>query len=1655
MSKFLENLGSALADQMSSQFSTGENNTHSLDAVIDGQNVKYGSLGDFAQKFDQSAERRYVEEGYLRRDPYNADPKQLEILMQEPNATVLVKKKMFSSVAENFRPDFMDKDEILYYKAIRVLFANKCRQIAALEKLSKIEKISSAVGKIDVQLMPIIFSLTDSLNFGLGEGTNLFGALGDSSPFTKSVSNLTRIIDRVRKVYTFNQPNKYTTWITDTSNLYQSQFGQGTGVIEITNFTNLTTSVSVDMNNPGTVGFSILDPYEVMLINDYDIERAISDATNMFYNKRIFQFGLTSADEIINNTQMQLNQARGIRKASPISIKIDPDTLLGKRVTAIIDSLGIELVFKYDSTGGTGFPGLGGFTDSGVEIGEEYLKGGAVAGFDGLDVKPTKLGPDQNIRRLKTETELSLFKRLITAIYNKLQLLANSQNSAQIYNGNTNYVRRKMRFNFSGKLIIQPMDTVHVYMNSKSRFDNKILAGLNNMMTGSGILQNINNTLTDFTNAAKSFGTLFGGKGGVPLQVEKSVFVGPDFPNHLWTLMRTQFVTEQEGTHVFGGVIESATDNWAGGKFTIDVRGRDNTYYFEQGKINFKPGADVFAGFFDPLTPFKTKFDEISSNQKSDTPDLLEENKYLMGPDGNKSLVRFKLGPYVGEKATQGNYIGDHSIDPITGAITKVFYAPDGLVYKWKEGIGVFTQTGSSNFINDPNRVGNQNTFSEPFAGQDIMNVLSLLIAGVPYNFATYYKTTNQGTPSEFTRRLNQDLTKSNTLWGNFIPFKNIVLDEESYKLAIREQSVVTQANLDLESKLREFEDLNNKARVNSALNALGGSTSAGDIPKNSDFYNINSRISALKENIDKQITKLKEQNERFNKNFGVDASADFNQLLDANQTGKQESNPELRRHLRMKMNFLTRRMSYEVRANEDRNLFIVDDFYDKDYDIAAFSKFPEGALKMYNNEFTSVKEKIQNVAGLLNLEVFCDTQGHIRVRPPQYNRIPSSVFYRMMYLKQALNVQVFPQYLDDLFSTQMETLRDRLEVIEDQIRLYCAILGKRSATNVDDDTVKFIRSASASENKAASFAFVSGGDGLIADVSGMFNQANPDAKDAQKSYGITPLKNFNIGVGQQANTTKDLFPNTYRYSIIKTALESQKLSQDGFNLSDVAAVEDSTVVNDLINRIRQKSSIKIEVYDFVTKSNPDAPFATRGQIDIFKLTQNISDKIRERQAVLKLFYNTIKNVVEYRSLDDPKSKTANRLLVPANFGKSQIPEVFEHMIEDEGTDDYGPGSGSRYIIKRSQIRSINISENPPPYTAIQVQGVVNLFLPNESLPEGLNSFPGGGNGMVTAMAVDYDLWRSYGYKEGSVIRVPFLNDPKAQTGPYASMLLSRNRKNILRGTVTISGNEYMQPGEVVFLQDRGMLFYVNSVRHNLTFGSDFSTTLELTYGHTPGEYIPTFTDMIGKLLFKNKDVAAVTIHRQASSNGDKNIGVVLRDGKSENKKVFNTGAENEFPNSFSANNIQTIKDTLYYAAELINRNEAKGNKTTAYVELRYYYDDSNPINIDVKNLANATVYSLTKIEDGPKSDFTKKRNITLPVLNPKYVKVEAVNLSDPNEMRSPSQKAWSAARNQMSSVSVGSDPKSPSANTDRLRKSLFSYIVDVYATIKYTPDSG
>src|ERR1041385_6784224 len=131
------------------------------------------------------------------------------------------------------------------------------------------------------------------------------------------------------------------------------------------------------------------------------------------------------------------------------------------------------------------------------------------------------------------------------------------------------------------------------------------------------------------------------------------------------------------------------------------------------------------------------------------------------------------------------------------------------------------------------------------------------------------------------------------------------------------------------------------------------------------------------------------------------------------------------------------------------------------------------------------------------------------------------------------------------------------------------------------------------------------------------------------------------------------------------------------------------------------------------------------------------------------------------------------------------------------------------------------------------------------------------------AGAVDYDLWRMYGFKSTDDVKVPFLSDPETQLKPYAVFLLLQQRARVMKGSVTIIGNEYYQLGDVVYLADRDMLFYVTGITHNYGEGEDFTTSLTLEYGRPPGEYIPTPLDVIGKTLLKQNTSALAITRRE------------------------------------------------------------------------------------------------------------------------------------------------------------------------------------------------
>ncbi len=83
-------------------------------------------------------------------------------------------------------------------------------------------------------------------------------------------------------------------------------------------------------------------------------------------------------------------------------------------------------------------------------------------------------------------------------------------------------------------------------------------------------------------------------------------------------------------------------------------------------------------------------------------------------------------------------------------------------------------------------------------------------------------------------------------------------------------------------------------------------------------------------------------------------------------------------------------------------------------------------------------------------------------------------------------------------------------------------------------------------------------------------------------------------------------------------------------------------------------------------------------------------------------------------------------------------------------------------------------------------------------------------------------------------------------------MAMQLQRTYINQASVTVVGNEYYEPGDVVYIPDKGLLYYVKEVGHSFSFSGTFSTNLSLINGHPPGVYLPSPLDIIGQQFAKD-----------------------------------------------------------------------------------------------------------------------------------------------------------------------------------------------------------
>ncbi|HUU87281.1 MAG TPA: hypothetical protein VMX17_05965, partial [Candidatus Glassbacteria bacterium] len=885
------------------------------------------------------------------------------------------------------------------------------------------------------------------------------------------------------------------------------------------------------------------------------------------------------------------------------------------------------------------------------------------------------------------------------------------------------------------------------------------------------------------------------------LEAEKNLLAGPDFPMYLYLSLRSFFGATDHGACVFNGIVMNPQESYSNGSHTLTVDCKDNCYYFDQVFFQDKPALHQFNGhLYDPLTPFDLEFDEANGQVEQSSFKLLDENIGLI----RSGALRYKYGRFVNQNLTEENIMqSDYDeiqgeADPYTtqanykfvdsagtfanayDTARRVIYNPDGFVYKWKKGIGTA-------WINNSNRgagtrllediTGNkaaQVITADPFAGQDIVNVLSLLVTGEPYNFSTFVDSAmrsgilsnvNTNNPTDYFDNISKLVRRQNKIWGDFIPFKRFNIDPKMFaylftaKLTLKAQSKKIQQlqnkKADLISKITELD--NSFTNPTNLLN-LNTIKYNKNLPAETQMKNerrtimmSNSIVGAMvkqvleidgKINIAEQKIQDAVSGDYSTKGLRIVGADDvfsgfYEGAEDVDDTSKSAGSS--RRRLALKQNAITQRRLWQVKSNTDSNLFIVCDEYDHDVDIQAIAQNLSDGFQLINTDWQNIGEKMNALARLMGMELFANSQGHVELRMPQYNRMPSSTYYEMIKRKKRFGIQLYPTFLEKTFTRRLTNIFQEIEELEDWIRVYTSLLGARtdierseilgaglvdtSPTAKDGNYFVFITLEStgtlASMQAAVSqinkdytglyeeddgFFTIEASVGDVGDfferntdndfIQGRYNYFNKVAKtanttDINQSFieSLNPKQGQegNDGIAGQAFRFKQVSTQTYNnFDIIKQRANLNKLYDPNtpLSLEFVEEIFDGQALKLIINRLQNKLGRNLDRKQFVSQNLKNSSVKFISPNDILAIQKNISDKVSARYRAILSASNLIKNLDQGARANAQDGNTLSGLLLPNLFPGDEIPDYLSHMIEDETEDDYGFGAGKRFVIE-------------------------------------------------------------------------------------------------------------------------------------------------------------------------------------------------------------------------------------------------------------------------------------------------------------------------------------------------------------------------------------
>jgi len=1347
-------------------------------------------------------------------------------IAMSPEATVLIKKKVFSTLRSSSELRFMDKTEKMLLRATKALFAYKVQQIRAYESLTKFENFfennnsyslsllssflneSSAILNADEQLKQTIAeegseffddlaNLVIDGDVSIGTIGDVFssgaGLVGDVLSASSSVENITAVSDDIISILkrnAFSEDTGLTTWIIDPESPDNYTIGPGTGVIELTTFRGFKTATN-NTSSPASASLSITYPYRIGTILEEDIELAIEEALKG-------TLGLFS--ELLNGG-------------------ISSESLAGQ--TAYVDGASI--------------------LSSAFELAGESV-------FD-------------------------------TAI-------------------DTGYIRERLRTFYLGKPFINASDIVHFYIRG-------------------------NRTFTDFSSADSTyseetsespFDEEYMTIDETILKAEHQLYTSGAIDYEKYKKLRRRQDNSFGMIHVYAGLVTDTSESFSGGFWDLSVNITDNMSWLKWSRYQSEPPiSDPKNILEDPLTPFEFEKDPqgkvISSSR-----DLLYENKQLL----QSGLLSYDSGILAGQNASEGNLIqGQYNgIGSLNGK--KVVQHPSGFVYRWKTGIitatAGFAATDATEDKESPTNQFGQNyqlTVTNGILNNlDIPNILSILIVGQPYNIETFieqaYTAHNIRDRSGRLTQLDpltgvlDTIRKQNVYYGNFQPYRMLSMSSASTQQMLNNagnRNILNDNVKNLQARKRE---------IRKRIRELEGGVSVKPIIQTLR-NEIETIDAAIKQQVKISVTADRALTAEDNVGIQISLGGSTNLPLYDNE----DENNDVTRAM---MLVGAQRRIEDVRLNRDRNLFIVSDQYDS-ADIRPFIlNLNKSGWRLFEGKYVDVWQMCNTASNYLNLEFFANSQGHLEFRPPLWNRVPLTILKEAIRKQESEGSEVIPSFITNLFSTRIEALYLQIHTENVKIALASLMLG-RYPDNTLIPNVPFV-----GVNSLSFFGIelnkLTGVDGLInrggnalsgqsSDSALRLRQTNFETS-ANTDLGQAFGDNLDLGVsfqekGDVLNGNTDTLLGSFDALIQEQAsllndIENVITSTSGtvtpaaqFTADDLNSIRNTfrkqfgkDPAAGLIPKDRTGFIEKDLVYNTTNKEKVD-----QALFDADSIAGKIKTAISSRDSYVTMLQANIAKAKELEEIKeflltgdnadfegsdnsispfltetaDFLAKSANGLQAASDIITGKLAEgtVYDHLIEDDTRNLLGYGSGKRFILKDEYIRSATFSEKPPDFTRVDVFGSAPL-----GLAESLNrSFDGL---YFWAGATDFDLWKQYGYKPQK-IDLPFVSDPEGQGKPYAFLELAMQKLKVNSASVNIIGNEFYQPGDTVYIPSKGLLYYVTSVNHSFDYGSNFTTSLNLEYGHPAGNYIPSPLDVIGQQLVSNIIEDPAIIYRSDTSD--------------------------------------------------------------------------------------------------------------------------------------------------------------------------------------------